>query len=108
MFNEKLSGVYSPDVEIELRKIAEYFENKNEECYIYKSRTMFGLTVPYVINFDDQTREADEFLFDCYMRYTKSLTDEESERFGCYITVGSKEYWSIDDDGYKGEPVWVK
>jgi hypothetical protein len=107
MFNEKLKGVYSPIVETELRRMAEYFEDIDKECYINGIRTMFGLTVPFAINFDDCCNDTRDFMFRCYERYTSELTPEESDIFGCYIMIGKRSLW-IEKDGSKGVPVWVK
>lgn len=108
MFNPELKGIYSPIVEDELIKLADYFEQKNKVIYISGiDNSRSTLIIPTCMVSDNITTEDWITVNDYVWNYTGSLTAEEFERVGT-LPVLNMEQFRHADSNEEIKRLWVK
>ena len=107
MFNPELKGIYSPIVEKELIKLADYFELKNVQAYILGIVGTDNLiTAPMCIFTDEVNKKYKEVIWECYNSYTAKLSAAEEEKIGTLIYLSTDSI--LDEDNGKEIALWVK
>ena len=108
MLNPILKEIYSDDVIVALSKIAEYFESKSIEAYVYGVKgAEIGLRAPISI-FYNNTRikeEANEIIFESARLYQDKLSDKEDELLGGIKSSSTIELWGVYKE--RSERLWV-
>lgn len=106
MFNPELKGIYSADVENELEKLAEDFESKGIQCWVYGLKNMYGIKAPEAVYYDNKDDSVRIQLFRMCQRYTDSLSPEEDENFGRLHALGDRSDW-IAEEVMKSKALWI-
>lgn len=106
MFNPELRELYSDNVIVELEKLAEDFEEKGIECWVYGLTDMYGIKAPEVLYYDYDDISTWQRIFKMQQRYKEKLSPEEDENFGRLHALGDRSDW-IAEHVMKSKALWV-
>lgn len=108
MFNPELKEVYSPVVEKELIKLANYFEQKDEVAYVSGIANNYGiLTTPESISVEKVNKVDGNIVGECMFNYLDTINMEDTEKVCVltYLSVAAIKSINPDEELIR---LWVK
>lgn len=108
MFNPELKNIYSPVVETELVKLADYFETQNKIAYVNGMNTDCDkIVAPMCIIVESRDNKDMIRVDECGVNYAKGLSSEDKEMLGVliYLTVDQLKPTDANEEMIK---LWVK